>query len=127
MTQVDNRIILITGGASGLGKEMAFQLGTAGGTIILWDINNDGLAQTADEFRRHNITVHTAVCDVTCPDTVKQEAAEVLEQYGQLDILINNAGVVSGTPFWETPDALLRKNVAVNIEALFWVTKAFLP
>ena len=127
MPQVNNRIILITGGASGLGKEMAFQLGNAGGTIILWDINSNGLAQAAEEFSGHDINIYTAVCDVSSADMVKREAAKLLEQHGQMDILINNAGVVSGKPFWETPDDLLRNNVAVNFEALFWVTKAFLP
>lgn len=127
MTRVNNRIILITGGASGLGKEMAFQLGTAGGRVILWDIDQDALTQTAEEFREHNITAYPAFCDVTRPNMVEQEAAKVLAKHGQLDILINNAGVVSGKTFWETPDDLLRKNIAVNLEALFWVTKAFLP
>ena len=127
MTCANNLIILITGGARGLGKEMAFQLGTAGGKIVIWDIDKDALSQTAEEFREHNITIHTAVCDVTQINLVEQEAAKLIEQHGQLDILINNAGVVSGKPFWETPDDLLRKSVAVNLEALFWVTGAFLP
>ncbi len=127
MIKLHDCAVLITGGASGLGKQMARLFCEAGAKVILWDINESELLNTKYTFREQGMTIETAVCDITNNNRVQELAKKLLDEYGSLDILVNNAGVVSGMPFWEIPEDKLRDTLRVNIEAVFWVTRAFLP
>ena len=67
------------------------------------------------------------MCDLTDREAIRTTADAVLEAYGHVDVLINNAGIVSGRPLLEIPDENIERTFAVNTLALFWTTKAFLP
>ena len=118
MTEIEKSRVLITGAASGLGRRMARGVAERGGHPILWDLDRDGL-----ETLRREIGGETFVCDVSDREAVYRVAEEV----GPVDILINNAGVVSGDRFLDIPDEKIERSLAVNTLALFWTTKAFLP
>jgi all-trans-retinol dehydrogenase (NAD+) len=67
------------------------------------------------------------VCDVSEREAVYRQAAELTKEFGPVDVLVNNAGVVSGKTFLETPDEKLILTMQVNTMANFWTGKAFLP
>jgi all-trans-retinol dehydrogenase (NAD+) len=128
MSQIEGKTILITGAASGIGRLMALNMARLGGRIVAWDINAANLDKLAGELKLASSRPHaTYVCDVSNRAQVYEMAAKVKAEVGPVDILINNAGVVSGRPFLEVPDERIEATMKVNTMALFWTAKAFLP
>jgi len=127
MRTIPNPVILITGGASGIGRLMALDFAGKGATVVAWDINPSALASLASHAKDAGLNIQGVVCDVTQKGAIYQAAKQLVDKYGHLDILINNAGIVSGTRFLDTEDAKIEQTFAVNTLANFWTTKAFLP
>ncbi|MBW3562107.1 MAG: SDR family oxidoreductase [Actinobacteria bacterium] len=128
MTQIAGSTVLITGGASGLGELMGLGMARLGADVVLWDIAADRLETVGQDIKQATgREVHTFEVDVTDRDLVYATADRVREVVGDVDIVINNAGVVSGKPLLELDDDAIRKTFEVNALALYWVTKAFLP
>lgn len=127
MVDFSNKITLITGGACGLGRLMALKMAASRSHVVLWDIDDESLGRVADEISKAGNKVTIFHCDVSDRESVYSTAGKVREEVGKVDILINNAGVVSGRPFLECTDQQLRRTMEVNILAHFWTVKAFLP
>ncbi|MCK5073072.1 MAG: SDR family oxidoreductase [Bacteriovoracaceae bacterium] len=121
MTTVKNKTILITGGASGIGKKMALMFRDLGAKIVIWDIHQENM----DKMKQQNI--HTYTCNVADRNEVYRVADQVTKDVGPVDILINNAGVVNGKNLLESQDEHIERTFNINTLALFWTTKAFLP
>jgi all-trans-retinol dehydrogenase (NAD+) len=127
MTAIAGKQVLITGGASGIGRLMALRIAERGGKLILWDINQEALDRTCNEIAAAgDPTVLGQICDVSDREQVYAKAAEAKAERGSVDILINNAGIVSGQSFLELPDEKIEATFRINTMALFWTTKAFL-
>jgi len=124
---VRGKIILITGGASGLGLGMARKFADLGARLVLWDINEKALKEVHDELKSKNCDVTTYVCDVSDRTNIYAVADKVKKEVGQVDILVNNAGIVVGKPFLQTTDEQSEKVMKVNTMAIMWTVKAFLP
>lgn len=124
MTDIAGKIILITGGARGLGRGVAERSLQRGATVVLWDLDGEQLDATLREIGGD---AHGYVVDITDRAAVYETADRVFEEVGRVDILVNNAGVVTGTSFLELPDEQIERTFAVNTLSLFWTTKAFLP
>eukprot|EP01059_Diplonema_ambulator_P015229 TRINITY_DN2632_c0_g2_i1.p1 TRINITY_DN2632_c0_g2~~TRINITY_DN2632_c0_g2_i1.p1 ORF type:complete len:327 (+),score=132.85 TRINITY_DN2632_c0_g2_i1:42-983(+) len=112
--------VLITGGGSGLGRNMALLAAKKGAEVILWDVNEAGLEKVKGEIGG---TCSTYVVDVTNRELVYDVAKKV----GGIDVLVNNAGIVTGKVFGEAEDRLMEKTVQVNTISHFWTCRAFLP
>ena len=122
------QVVLITGGANGLGKLMADKCYAAGSQVIVWDVNRDAVAQCNQISDNANGgSFFARVVDITKRDTVQQEAKIVLDKFGRVDILVQNAGVVAGRPLLELTETDVRRTFDVNVIAQFWVLAAFLP
>jgi short-subunit dehydrogenase len=89
---VSDRVILITGASSGIGKSAAFELGKAGGTILLVSRSKDKLDEVRRQIELVGGEAHVHPCNLTDTDDLDRMAAEVLERYGRVDIIVNNAG-----------------------------------
>lgn len=124
MTFFEGSRILVTGAASGLGRRLAHGIARRKGNLVLWDLNREGLEKVAGEIEALGSRAQHDVVDVSKREDV-YEAARRLQ--GPLDVLINNAGVVSGKSLLELPDEMIERTFAVNTLALFWTVKAFLP
>lgn len=128
MTDVRGRTALITGGAAGIGRLLAIELAARGATPVLWDLDDERLEPAVAEIRsRTGVTARGFACDVTDRHAVSEVAEQVRSEVGDPDIVVNNAGVVSGSRLLDTPDTAIERTFAVNTLALYWVTKAFLP
>jgi all-trans-retinol dehydrogenase (NAD+) len=128
MTHVRQSTVLITGGASGIGKLMGRKCLQQGATrLLIWDINPAGLQETAQELSAAGFEVHTYQVNVGDTGQVKQTAEQVLAQFGAPNILINNAGIVVGKPFAEHSMAEIERTLQVNVLGVMAVTNAFLP
>lgn len=125
---VTGEIVLITGAGSGIGRLMALEFSALGVSLVLWDINQDGMKETARLAKESGaVGVHYYLCDCSDKAEVYRVADQVKREVGDVSILINNAGIVTGRKFMDSPDSLIEKTVEVNTMAHFWTYKAFLP
>jgi all-trans-retinol dehydrogenase (NAD+) len=128
VTTINNKHVLITGGASGLGRRLAMRCAEMGAAVTILDLDEAGAEATAAEATACGaVPVRACACDVGDRAQVSACAADVLAAQGPVDILVNNAGVVSGRPLLELSDEHIERTFRVNTLALFWTTKAFLP
>ncbi|XP_033640170.1 epidermal retinol dehydrogenase 2-like [Asterias rubens] len=124
---VAGEIVLITGAGSGIGRLLAHKFSDLGATLVLWDVNETGNQETANQVRENGGTVHDYTVDISVSDNVYNAAEIVKRDVGDVTILVNNAGVVTGKMFLDCPDHLIKRTMDVNISAHFWTLKAFLP
>ncbi|XP_030220754.1 epidermal retinol dehydrogenase 2 isoform X1 [Gadus morhua] len=125
---VAGEVVLITGSGSGIGRLMALEFADLGTVLVLWDINQEGLKETARLVKEKGVTrVHCYVCDCSDKAEVYSVADQVKREVGDVSILVNNAGIVTGKKFMDAPDSLIEKSMEVNTMAHFWTYKAFLP
>lgn len=124
MTKLNKQRVLITGGARGIGFLIAEGVINKGATVILWDIDETTL-QHATQILGSN--AHGYVVDITDRHAVYAAAERVRKEVGVVDILINNAGVVTGKSFLDLPDEMIEKTFQVNAISHFWTARAFLP
>lgn len=118
------RCAVITGGASGLGKDVARRIIAEGGKAVLWDRNADALAATKDEIG----ATHVVALDVSDADAVAAAAKESAEALGKIDVLICSAGITGATvPLHEFPIDSWLQVVNVNLNGLFYCNRAVVP
>ena len=128
MTAMHNKHVLITGGASGIGRLLVLGCASLGAAVTIWDVDAERAENVALEAAEHGASGARAfTCDVSDRGQVYARADEVRAAAGDVDVLVNNAGVVSGRPLLELPDESIEQTFGVNTLALFWTTKAFLP
>ncbi len=129
MSQIRGANVLVTGGANGIGKLMALKcLQEGAANLIIWDINEENLHKTQKEFSSKGYkNVHTFVVDVSHTHDIEKSATEVLLEIGNVDILINNAGIVAGKhSFWEYSAKDIDKTISINVNGVMHVTRVFL-
>ncbi|XP_075600183.1 epidermal retinol dehydrogenase 2 [Balearica regulorum gibbericeps] len=125
---VSGEIVLITGAGSGIGRILSLKFASLGATVVLWDINQEGLKETSRLARENGaVRVHCYVCDCSKRQDIYRVADQVKKEVGDVSILVNNAAVVTGKRFLDCPDSLVEKTMEVNTMAHFWTYKAFLP
>ncbi|NXI00387.1 RDHE2 dehydrogenase, partial [Pachycephala philippinensis] len=125
---VSGEIVLVTGAGSGIGRLLAVKFARLGATLVLWDINQEGLNYTVRLAKENGAgRVHSYICDCSKRQDIYRVADQVKKEVGDVSILINNAGIVTGKRFLDCPDSLIEKTMEVNTMAHFWTSKAFLP
>ncbi|XP_030259838.1 epidermal retinol dehydrogenase 2 isoform X1 [Sparus aurata] len=125
---IAGEVVLISGSGSGIGRLMAQEFAALGTVLVLWDINQEGMKETARLAKQSGASrVHYYLCDCSDKNEVYRVADQVKREVGDVSILVNNAGIVTGKKFMDAPDSLIEKTVEVNTMAHFWTYKAFLP
>jgi all-trans-retinol dehydrogenase (NAD+) len=114
--------VLITGGASGLGRQMAIQAAKRGARVVIWDRDADGAHRVRDEIHAADGAADAFVVDITDRAAVAATARAT----GDVDVVINNAGIVTGDWFLDAKPENIERTFQVNVLALYWVTRAFL-
>ena len=93
MKDFKNKVVVITGGATGIGKAMADKFGTEGAKVIICARRESRLQEAVKEMRNKGIDAHYKVCDVSNLEEVKALADYAWDEFGQVDVLVNNAGI----------------------------------
>jgi gluconate 5-dehydrogenase len=115
---------LVTGSSRGLGKVLACGLGRAGAQIVLNSRHADALDKVKEELATEGIAAHACPFDVTDEAQVEEAVTGVEAQVGPIDILVNNAGVNLRGAFEELPAERWRRLMDVNLNGVFYVTRA---
>lgn len=102
--EFSRQIVFITGGAGGIGRATAQQFVEEGAHVVIADINAEGALQTAEELNsKYNAPIATAIkMNVTIESEVKEAIAHAIKAFGGVDIIVNNAGLATSSPFEET-------------------------
>ena len=124
--EIEGRVVLITGGAGGIGKALAARFLKSGARVVLWDADAAALESASKELSAFG-TVRAYALDLTDRRKVAETAALVEREVGTVDILDNNAGIVHGADFLSCPEEKLLRTIEVNVNAVMWCTRAFLP
>ena len=128
MGSVRGKVAVVTGAGSGIGRALALELARRGARLALSDVDELGLAETADQVKPLGAEVQTARLDVADRAAVQAYAGEVAEHFGVVHQVYNNAGITGGGSTvldadWETYD----RTLGVNLFGVIHGTKAFLP
>jgi NAD(P)-dependent dehydrogenase (short-subunit alcohol dehydrogenase family) len=114
------RQAVVTGGARGLGKAIAFRLAEAGANVLIGDVNADRARTAAVEItERFSVRALGVAMDVTDSESVRVAASAVAEEFEGIDIWVNNAGIFPSVSVLETPDSTWEQVFAVNTRGVF--------
>lgn len=126
--QVANKVFVVTGAGSGIGRALVLQLRNEGGRVAAVDIDAETLEETRELAGQHGEKISLHVADVTDREAVEALPADVIEAHGVVDGLINNAGIIQ--PFVRLNDLeydAIERVLNVNLYGTIYMTKAFLP
>jgi len=121
------KIAIVTGAASGIGKETAIELAKRGCTPVLVDINEAKLGEALVPVLNHAHDATAELCDISNAAKIKQLVQKANERYGRIDILINNAGIMIVKFFEETSQEEFDRQMAVNFYGGVNLIRAVLP
>jgi len=125
--QLQDRIAIVTGAASGIGLEIARTYAREGAKVAIADVNRDAAETAAAALRGEGGQAMAVAADVTDEGQVNAAVGAVVGQWGGVDILVSNAGVQIVHPLDEFPFAEWKKMLAIHLDGAFLTTKACLP
>lgn len=121
-----NKVAVITGAASGLGKEIAMVYAKAGAKVAIADLNQVAAEQTAEEIVQQGCEAIGIAMDVTNEEQVNAGIALTMKQFGAIDILVSNAGIQHISPLHELNFSDWKKMLAIHLDGAFLTTRACL-
>ncbi len=124
---MQGRVALVTGAASGLGKATALRLAQAGAAVAIADINPEGLEASAEELLALGATVSTHVVNVARREDCVGAVESAVAEHGRLDALCNVAGIIVMTNAHEMPEEQWRKVIDINLNGPFYLMQAAIP
>ena len=125
--EMQNRAVVVTGGASGIGRATALLLAREGAQVFIGDIDEAGGTATVEKARRHGHNAEFLKLDLADPASVEVFAAAVHQRVGRVDGLVNGAGWDRIQPFMENPAEMWDDLIAINLMGAVRLTRAVLP
>uniref|UniRef100_H2ZIJ8 Short-chain dehydrogenase/reductase 3 n=1 Tax=Ciona savignyi TaxID=51511 RepID=H2ZIJ8_CIOSA len=124
---VSGEVCLITGAGNGIGRLLAIEFAKRKARVAIWDIDEDGLKETCAMIQEIGREVYSDVCDLNKKDEIKAAADRVREAFGEVNILVNNAGVAFCKEILDLTDKEIETTYNVNVLAHVWTIREFLP
>ncbi len=118
---------IVTGAGRGIGKAIALSLATKGANLILFDINEENLVNTAAEIGNLGVKVKTVVVDVSDESAIRNAIDDSIKEFSQIHILINNAAIPVSSDFLNSDSSAWKKSIDVNILGTMYPTHSLLP
>lgn len=122
MKRFEQKVVIVTGGASGIGATSARLFAEEGAKVVLADISDQGQA-LSDKLRAHGLQTSFMKTDVTKEDEVSRMVSETVQRYGRLDILFANAGIGSDGPTDELDALQWQRTIDINLTGVFLCNK----
>ncbi|MFN4087770.1 MAG: SDR family NAD(P)-dependent oxidoreductase [Alphaproteobacteria bacterium] len=127
MGQVDGKVALVSGGASGIGQATCEILAREGAAVVVADVDDAGAAKVADGIAKAGGRAKAVHLDVTDEQQWVDAVGATLDAFGRLDVLVNNAGICVNCPITEMSLAEWRRQQAINVDGVFLGTKHAIP
>ena len=122
-----NKVVLITGASSGIGKQTAIEFAKLGSSIILVARRKNKLEQVENELKQFNVNTLVCACDVSKKDQVEELSKIVLQKFNSIDILVNNAGFAIYGSVLDLSIEEIESQMETNYFGMIYCTKNFLP
>ncbi|MHA1143273.1 MAG: SDR family NAD(P)-dependent oxidoreductase [Candidatus Helarchaeota archaeon] len=122
-----NRIVLVTGGASGIGKRICLDFASEGANVVIADINEAGAKAVAEEVRNSAVKAIAVKCDVTKTDEVKNAVKKCIDEFNRLDILVCNAGIIRDAMIHKMPEENYDLVMDINLKGYWRFCKEVVP
>ena len=129
MNQIDlsGRVVVITGGARGIGSAVAQRALRSGAAVALWDVDGERLARSERELTELG-TVSSVIVELTDEGSVEAAAASTVQRHGAIDVLVNSAGITGGNgAAWELSPEIWRRVIEVNLIGCYLTCRAVVP
>jgi len=126
MRGLKNQVVVVTGGGGGIGRQICVRFAEEGARVAVLDIDSDKANETAKAVGGAD-SARAFTGDITDPASVKRTIAAVIDSYGTIDTLVNNAGWDRGAPFLETEAVLWAQIIAINYQGPLNMHRAVLP
>jgi 3-oxoacyl-[acyl-carrier protein] reductase len=127
MGELEGKVAMVTGASRGIGRAIAIQLAQAGADLVVVSSGANGADGTCREvtaLKRRGISL---ACDVSKPEEVEQLVGDALKAFGQVDVLVNNAGIVHRGDLAHTSDSEFERVLAVNLLGAFYLIRRIVP
>ena len=120
-----NKTVLITGASRGIGRATAIEFAKKGYNVVINYVSDDSAAQNLKSLltKNYNVNVMICKCDVSKEDKVKEMVKNIIDYFGKIDVLVNNAGIAIDTMFEDKTVENFRKILDVNLIGSFIVSK----
>jgi len=118
-----DNVVLITGAAQGIGKATAEVFADLGSTLVLFDINEDVLKQTAKALEKKNVQVLPLVCDVSNEQSIDVCINKIKVNYGRLNVLVNCAGITNSSLLYEIPTSEWDRVMSINAKSVYFLSQ----
>jgi NAD(P)-dependent dehydrogenase (short-subunit alcohol dehydrogenase family) len=125
---LDKRVAIITGAAQGIGFAVAQRLAIAQASVVIVDVNPEGVEEAAKKLRAIDASAKAYVCDISDPGSIHSVFGAILDVYNKIDILVNNAGVGGRfAPIQEQTDDDWQRVIGVDLTGVFLCCRAVIP
>jgi 3-hydroxybutyrate dehydrogenase len=126
MSRFTGKVAIVTGAASGIGKEIALRFAAAGGVPVIADLNFDAANATAREIKSKGSDAFAVAMNVSEEAAVEKGVADTVAKYGRIDVLVSNAGIQIVKPIVDFPFADWKRLLAIHLDGAFLTTRACL-
>ncbi|ASO06352.1 SDR family NAD(P)-dependent oxidoreductase [Arenibacter algicola] len=126
MKKLEGQVVIITGGARGIGEGICKVFCNEGATVALWDVLEEG-QKTADKINKDGGKIFYQKVDVSSQESVDKAVAKVISEYGKIDVLINNAGIIRDRSILKMSREEWDQVMRVNVDSLYITAKAIVP
>src|SRR5947209_5523319 len=126
-TRFSEKVCLVTGGGSGIGRATCIRFSAEGGRVVVVDMSPDSSRAVAAEITATGAEAIFAVADVSVSDQVQAAVKSAVDRWGRIDVIVNNAAMMTFKPIVDLPEADWDHVQAVNIRSVFLFCKYGLP
>ena len=127
MKTFKDKVAVITGAGSGMGRYLAILLAQDGADVCVTDVNEETLNETVEMLRKYNVSVSSHVLDVSEKESIEALPQKVIDQHGKVDLVFNNAGVTTGSHFKDMDEKNWDWVMGINFDGVINSTRAFIP
>ncbi|MDA8709841.1 SDR family oxidoreductase [Gammaproteobacteria bacterium] len=127
MKTFKNKVAVITGAGSGMGRYLAVLLAKDGADVCICDVNEKTLSETSAMLRKFNVAVSSHILDVSDKEATEALPQKVIDQHGKVDMVFNNAGVTAGSHFQDMKEDNWDWVMGINFDGVINSTRAFIP
>ncbi len=127
MKSFKDKVAVVTGAGSGMGRYLSVLLAKDGADVVACDVNQETLNETVEMLRKYNVSVSSHVLDVADKEAIEALPQKVIDQHGKVDLVFNNAGVSTGKHFKDMEEENWDWVMDINLHGVINSTRAFIP